>query len=98
MTREPPTVQEEAQERAAQELARRVAAVTALRDPLAWARTFIRDMTAAGNWRYVPPALVVALARREGVPPDAHATELAAVREACETASDKIHRKDNRDD
>lgn len=50
------TVQEEARERAAQELAKRVAAIAAITDPLAWARSFMRDMTAAGNWRYVPPA------------------------------------------
>jgi hypothetical protein len=50
------TVQEEARERAAQELAKRVAAIAAITDPLAWARSFMRDMAAAGNWRYVPPA------------------------------------------
>jgi hypothetical protein len=49
------TVQEEARERAAQELAKRIAAIAAITDPLAWARSFMRDMTAAGNWRYVPP-------------------------------------------
>jgi hypothetical protein len=50
------TDQEQARERAAQELAKRVAAIAGIADPLAWARSFMRDMTAAGNWRYVPPA------------------------------------------
>jgi hypothetical protein len=49
-------VQEEARERAARELARRVADVAAVADPLEFARRFVRDMTASGAWRYVPPS------------------------------------------
>ena len=51
------TVQEEAQERAAQELARQVAPIAAIQDPLKWARDFIRGMTTPnmrGRWSYVP--------------------------------------------
>ena len=47
--------QADARDRAARELARRLEHVAALADPLAFARAFIRDMTAAGHWRYVPP-------------------------------------------
>jgi hypothetical protein len=50
------TVQEEARERAAQELARRVAPIAAIQDPLKWARDFIQEMTTPnprGRWCYV---------------------------------------------
>jgi hypothetical protein len=51
------TVQEEARERAAQKLARRLANITSLADPLAWAREFIGEMATPngnGSWRYIP--------------------------------------------
>lgn len=90
------TVQEEARERAAQELARQVAPIAAIQDPLAWARTFVTEMTTPnrnGAWRYVQAAPVIA-ATGDGVPADKYATDLAAVREACAAASDNHHRKD----
>jgi hypothetical protein len=79
------TVQEEARERAAQELARRVAGIASITDPLAWARSFMRDMTAAGNWRYVPPAPGI----KPTVPdPDAYERGAPRAREALQRRMD----------
>lgn len=57
------------------------------------ARRIVADGRAE-HWRCVPPAPNVLAAREPGVPAEAHAEDLAAVREACATASDKHHRRE----
>lgn len=88
------TDQERAKEKAVRELASWLGPVTNLRDPEAGARKFI-DWLIGEHWRCIPPPPIVT-ATGDGVPAEAHADELDAVRKACATASDKHHRKDAR--
>jgi hypothetical protein len=62
------TDQEIAGELAAQELAKRVAAVAPLADPLAFARSFIAAMRAE-HWKCIPPPPSIT-PTREGAPPN----------------------------
>lgn len=87
------TDQERERERAIRELARWLGPVTNLKDPEAAAAKFM-DWLIGEHWRCIPPPPVIA-ATGDGVPADKYATDLAAVREACATASDKHHRKDD---
>jgi hypothetical protein len=59
-----------------------------LADEHAWATRIVTAMREE-HWRCVIPSRTVITARREGTPPDAHATELEAAREAFAAASDK---------
>lgn len=87
------TDQERARERAARELARRLALVAPLKDPRAAADDFMAWLHGE-HWRCWPPPPAIVTAAGDGVPAEAHADELDAVRKACETASSKHHRKD----
>lgn len=84
--------QDEAFDRSCRELERRLRMVcppSLLADPYAFAAAFKRWEVADG-WRCLPKApRAVEIARQEGAPPEAHASELDAVRAACETASGK---------
>ena len=79
------TNQQHAREHAARELARRLTPVTTLKNPDAAAHDFINWM-AEHDWRHVPrqPSLANA---GTGAPPEAHADELAAVRERLEAVN-----------
>ena len=86
------TDQELARERAVRELARLLAPVTNLKNPEAAAAKYV-DWLYDNDFRHVPRPPVIT-ATTDGVPADKYADDLAAVRKACATASDKHHRKD----
>ncbi|GAA4626678.1 hypothetical protein GCM10023196_035910 [Actinoallomurus vinaceus] len=79
-------------ERAARELARRLEPVTTLKDPYAFALRFIQDLKAE-HWHHIEPPPPVIAAAGTGAPPDPHADELDAARQACARASDKFAAK-----
>jgi imidazolonepropionase-like amidohydrolase len=89
------TDQDEAAERSARELERRLRMILPP-SLLAYAfATAFKRWEMAHDWRCWPKTPhAVEIAKQEGAPPAAHADELEAVRKACETASDKIHRKE----
>ena len=81
------TDQDEAAERAAQELAKRLRPLVPpplLVDALAFARRFMADMRVE-HWKCIPPARPVELARHAGDPPN----------ETYEAAKAAITRKDD---
>lgn len=89
--------QTEAAERSARELERRLRLIlppSHLADAYAFAMAFKR-WEMERDWRCWPPSPPVITAKQPGVPADKYATDLAAAREACETASDKHHRKED---
>lgn len=84
MSTEQDATQEEAQEREAQELARLLAGVTSLADPLAWARRYWRGRTQDRYWRWRPPP--------PGIKPTAPNPD--AYERGAPRARQALHRKD----
>ena len=85
------TDQDEAAERAIAWLAgeaRKICPPSLLADPVRWATARITELRNE-YWRCMPPdpKLTRAVGGGGGVPPEAHADELEAVRRRCETAS-----------